>query len=452
MSNINFSLLSPSLIRSINDDLGLPHYYHHFSFSNSKNEKDQDDEEASILQSFLEKNPSAYITVCRLIITHLNIDPKVFRPNQENAELDEDIDIVPSLSPVDYLSQGAWEEMTHRDRRELMSYMLVSQYRQQLSLFKSNILSFGDNITRLVIGHGKRRVLILVGIHGNEYCGVEAVRHILKRQALFLPWGTAEAEALEHDSCWTTLYLQDLFKSLTMEFIVGNPEAFRQKKRFIQKNLNRLIDLHRLGEPDAEEPCYEKQRARIVMECIHHSDCVLDIHSCSADVPPFALPNSMDVSEELASKLPVRYVVQSLAHQTLDGGTTMDAALLHGIPGICVECGSHHHVNAVATAAHVISKFLVLQSGILSDKEQLPRPLSIKCSCVEKVNPGFRFLRGWTEFEFVPFGTPVFRDDVNGVVRCNIEPGAYLVMPAMNPIVGEEALFWAHNLYKNGNE
>jgi hypothetical protein len=62
-----------------------------------------------------------------------------------------------------------------------------------------------------------------------------------------------------------------------------------------------------------------------------------------SDVGSFALPSSMDLSEEMAECLPVKYVVESLAHMTLDGGTTLDCALLHGVPGICVECGQHSH-------------------------------------------------------------------------------------------------------------
>ena len=47
-------------------------------------------------------------------------------------------------------------------------------------------MSFGkEGVDRVVLGHGPRRVLILVGIHGNEPCGVESVKMFLQRKALF---------------------------------------------------------------------------------------------------------------------------------------------------------------------------------------------------------------------------------------------------------------------------
>lgn len=58
----------------------------------------------------------------------------------------------------------------------------------------------------------------------------------------------------------------------------------------------------------------------MITESIREAEFVLDVHSCSADVGSFALPSSMFLSEELAECLPVRYVVESLVHQTLSGG------------------------------------------------------------------------------------------------------------------------------------
>lgn len=159
----------------------------------------------------------------------------------------------------------------------------------------------------------------------------------------------------------------------------------------------------------------------------------------------------MDLSEELAELLPVKYVIESLVHACLEGGTTLDCALLHGVPGICVECGQHRHPDVVARAVSTISAFLSMQ--VLSDdgsfatqqgsKNHSEKPTVMRCEYAERVGHGFGWLDEFPEYHFVPENTPVFRDDSRGEVSCPIKGGAYIVMPAASPVVGEEALFWA---------
>lgn len=186
---------------------------------------------------------------------------------------------------------------------------------------------------------------MLVGIHGNEHCGVEAVKIMLQRKALFSGDADVKAQDLDVNDNWKQP-LDELFDRMTVEILLGNPQAVEMNTRFVKKNLNRLFDIHMLcNDASAEEEgyMYELQRAKLIAESIRCADIVLDIHSTSADVGSFALPSSMALSEQLAECLPVKYVVESLAHMTLDGGTTLDCALLHDVPGICVECGQHSH-------------------------------------------------------------------------------------------------------------
>lgn len=188
-------------------------------------------------------------------------------------------------------------------------------------------------------------MLVLVGIHGNESCGVEAMKLMLQRKALFTGDANVQAQDLDINDNWKQP-IDVLFEELTMEILIGNPKAVERNTRFLKRNLNRLFDIHDLcDDSSAEEEgyTYELQRAKLIAESIREADFILDIHSTSADVGSFALPSSMDLSEELAECLPVKYVIESLVHMTLDGGTTLDCALLHAVPGICVECGQHSH-------------------------------------------------------------------------------------------------------------
>lgn len=78
---------------------------------------------------------------------------------------------------------------------------------------------------------------------------------------------------------------------------MGNPQAVVKCKRFVEYNLNRMIreDLFSRGG-------YESERARVIAKEINNASCLLDIHSCSAQAPPHALPASNKHSFRVASK------------------------------------------------------------------------------------------------------------------------------------------------------
>ena len=103
----------------------------------------------------------------------------------------------------------------------------------------------------------------------------------------------------------------------------------------------------------------------------------------------------------------------------------------------------------VSRAAAVISSFLRLQ--VLQDdgafatpsSQSAEKPITMICSYAERVSRGFEWLNKFPEFHFVAEDEPVFRDADRGVVKCPIEGGAFIVMPTAQPVIGEEALFWA---------
>lgn len=456
----------------------------------------------TLLAEFASSHAQAERALSRLILKHLGISRAVLREHHSIFDTNEvdavtnnpnlisedgttagivtkpntiNEDIIPHLCPVPWLSQAAWHGISFGEKVELMEVAILAlshpsasvRYRMypSTSKYSDSFAMFGrGSVDRVVLGHGPRHVLVLVGIHGNEPCGVEAARLILQRHCLlFRTVGSAgdsgllatKAE-LEDDSNWN-FPLSRLFEEMTIEFIVGNPKAVAANQRFLQRNLNRLLDVHTLCDEKAVKGGeYEIQRARVLYEAIRHSDAVLDIHSVSSDSDPFAIPASTDASEAIAPHLPVSYIVQSLAHSTAEGGTSMDCALMHDVPAVCVECGQHNHEDIVARAADVISAFLLTQYGgekprrcvelAKHSKNALNgsnRPIVMRCEGIEIVHEGFEWMKPFTEFEWIPYDSPVFKDKVRGVVTCPIEPGSYLVMPTKIPVVGEEALFWA---------
>ena len=456
----------------------------------------------ALLTSFSSSHPQAERALSRLILKHLGISRAVLRdqhslsssvhcsthgidngcgggvadliPRDETPCEGKDClhpDVIPALCPIPWLSQMVWDSISNEEKVELMELAILglshpaatARHRiyPSTSKFSDSFVMFGRGcVDRVVIGSGPRHMLILVGVHGNEPCGVQAARLILQKHHLFRPTRPAESSSplatrqeMEDDANWT-FPLSDLFGEMTIEFIVGNPRAVQANRRFLTRNLNRLLDVHVLCDEKAVEngDGYEIQRARIVYEAIRHSDSVLDIHSVSSDSDPFAIPASTEASEELAQQLPVSYVVESLAHLTAEGGTSMDAALIHNVPAVCVECGQHNHEDIVARAADVISTFLMTQyegekagvGGRKADKES--RPVVMRCEGIEVVQEGFEWCQSFKEFEWIPHGMPVFKDGIRGEVKCPIEPGSYLVMPTKIPVVGEEALCWARDV------
>jgi succinylglutamate desuccinylase len=82
-----------------------------------------------------------------------------------------------------------------------------------------------------------------------------------------------------------------------LTILLGNPQAVIKGKRFVEYNLNRMIreDLFLRGG-------YESERARVIAKEINNAEALLDIHSCSAQAPPHALPASNKPSFLVASK------------------------------------------------------------------------------------------------------------------------------------------------------
>ena len=94
-------------------------------------------------------------------------------------------------------------------------------------------------------GSGKPIRGIVACLHGNEPCGL-----------VVLP-----------------LLRSGEFKG-TVKFVIGNPQALEQKKRFIEQDLNSSF-------PGSEYGVYEAMRAQEILDFLSDCDKVLDLHSTS---------------------------------------------------------------------------------------------------------------------------------------------------------------------------
>ena len=153
-----------------------------------------------------------------------------------------------------------------------------------------------------------KKLLIIVGIHGNEPCGINAVKELLPMIAI---------------------------ERGTLTIALGNPRAVAEKVRFTEKNLNRMFQSDERLTP-IERVSYEYTRSRELWPLLVEADVLLDIHSSATkDTMPFVVcePNSFSI----AQALPVPLV--SYNWSELEPGATDTLVNESGGMGMCIECG-----------------------------------------------------------------------------------------------------------------
>src|SRR5438128_1272905 len=108
-----------------------------------------------------------------------------------------------------------------------------------------------DEIIELKGSESGSTSMILVGIHGDEKCGIDALKKILP-----------------------TLQV----KRGRVLIAYGNPRAIEQNVRFTEANLNRMFKSDdRLSESDKKS--YEYQRAQFLKPYLDQADALLDVHA-----------------------------------------------------------------------------------------------------------------------------------------------------------------------------
>lgn len=175
--------------------------------------------------------------------------------------------------------------------------------------------------------------IILVGVHGDEKCGPEALDKMLpilkiKRGRVLIGY--------------------------------GNPIAIQQDVRFVESNLNRMFKPdHMLSEKDKES--YEYNRAQFLKKYFIQSDVLLDIHASSTPASQKFLiceENSTDI----VKYLPFPVIVSGFDNVE-PGGTDYYMNQIGKI-GICAECGYESDKISTVVAIETIKAFLRIQGHI----------------------------------------------------------------------------------------
>ena len=318
----------------------------------------------------------------------------------------------------------------------IMQFVQLSKKDYNISEQKDLLRSLKDQSLSLYLGYSNTctvKILILVAMHGNEQASIKAVDSLLKENWFIL------FSSLQRNRC-----------QVQLNIMIGNPDAVDANARFIQYNMNRMIDEFKLLEFNQE---YNKEinRAKEIINWMKWADITLDLHSCSSPAPPHALPASNQISENLALLLPVDFVLKDVSYATVEKGTTGMWGTINNKIVIAVECGEHNSIKTTENAKEIIKSLLYnsvemnlnrfwIKDRLLTSINQPNYLLMDKSIPVRK---GFHFIKEFDAFEFVEENSIIAKDDIVGDILMTESGGGYIVMPTKLPVLGEEAFFIA---------
>ncbi len=177
--------------------------------------------------------------------------------------------------------------------------------------------------------------IILVGVHGDEKCGIEALEKILP--------------------------ILEIKRGIVL-FGYGNPRAIKANKRYTEANLNRMFIDENFTPKEKES--YEYQRAQFLKNYLNKADALLDIHASS-------IPNSRAFiiceanAGEIVKFFPVNLVVSGF--DRVEPGGTDYYMNTKGKVGICLECGYMKDPQTTRVAEKSIFAFLKARGHVNND-------------------------------------------------------------------------------------
>lgn len=226
--------------------------------------------------------------------------------------------------------------------------------------------------------------MILVGVHGNETCGVDALNILMPKLKI---------------------------QAGTVYIAYGNPKALSLNKRFFETNLNRMFfDDEYIS--DLDKTTYEYSRAKEIKKYLNQVDALLDIHaSNSPDSTPFIIcePNSKNITDSLPAKTIV-YGFDSIQ----PGGTDYYMNKIGKI-GICIECGYTQDVESIETAKESILAFLGKQGHIGLKPTSMPQNQFQIYEQYINTTQNFKLIKEFKDFEFIKAGQTIGFDGSNEV-------------------------------------
>ncbi len=262
-----------------------------------------------------------------------------------------------------------------------------------------------EEILQLTGKEGGPTSMILAGVHGNEMCGVEAIKRLLP-------------------------FLQIKKGRVFIGF--GNPKAIDRNARFTEVNLNRMFKSDELLSEN-EKKSYEYKRAQFLKKYLNQSDVLLDVHAS------FTPKSTAFIICEANAKDIVKYLSFDLMVSGIDevepGGTDYYMNSIGKI-GICAECGYLGDERSTQAAEETVKAFLVAR-GHVDGEVKIQGQSFIKMYCLYSTKTDkFVLSRGFDDFENVSQGEVIGIDGAENVTA----PKDSIILFARNRNkVGDEA-------------
>lgn len=280
-----------------------------------------------------------------------------------------------------------------------------------------------DYVHRFESGKPGPHVLINALTHGNEFCGMVAVLHLLETQ------------------------VRPRIGTLTVSFAnVAAYESFDAERPFESRqlvhNLNRVWSV---AELDGAAVSPELLRARALRPVVAAADHILDLHSTSQDVEPFWVYPAFERNARAALTIGMPAV-----HLVMPNGLGIGVPLIqHGRHGeadgtgvaLVAECGQHFRQASGETAIEVALGFLA-HFGLIEHHAAAPPAPARRFELLETFlveTPGFAFVRPLIGFETFAKGELIATDGAHEIRALCDECTVF--MPTREPVVGREGVY-----------
>src|SRR3989344_347309 len=268
-----------------------------------------------------------------------------------------------------------------------------------------------EEITKLIGREKGTTSIVLVGVHGDEKCGVEALEKILPNLEI---------------------------ERGAVLFGYGNPRVIEASKRYLDTNLNRMFNADEKLTKEEKES-YEYQRAQFLKTYLNKAEALLDIHaSRTSTSKPFVIceANAKGVIEYL----PVERVVSGF-DQIEPGGTDYYMNSIGKI-GICIECGFFGNPQSEQIAEKSIYAFLKARGHIANDlvpqKQSYIRMYDLYKTKTNK----FILAKLFDDFEGISKGQVI---GVDGNQEVKTKKTAVILFARNREKLGEEAFLLGEN-------
>ncbi|MEL6438419.1 MAG: succinylglutamate desuccinylase/aspartoacylase family protein [Cyanobacteria bacterium J06621_8] len=216
------------------------------------------------------------------------------------------------------------------------------------------------------------KVCIVGGVHGNEECGVEAVKFL-----------RSEFDNGQKLLCGEILTL------------IANFKAVKSGKRSIDFDLNRSFrNSLAIG--------HEAQLAKKISTYLVGVDYLLDLHSTSAPTEPFGAGTNTQKHLEMFNFTGFKYYTHGWEIHRGHSMLIDEVDRLGGV-GVILECGIHHDVKTNKNALD--ASLRLLQRLEMIEQSQVEAPEDIKVISIDKIvkveKRNFNFTRKFENLDLI---------------------------------------------------